>query len=438
MEQEGRLMILCLIMFSTLSAENLPSLAVIPVFPPGQYDVPALVARAGELYEAGGRFRVTDLSEHPGYSGPPETLAYRLREMAASSGVDAFMVLDVGTPGYDSGFASVADSLVATRTTSIDVAARFYTSDAVLMGTIRETVRGEGFVSSQQVLALRGVEAVVSRSMLEVFAMELTFEVGEGPLFTLPAGTDDGIRKGMIFSLVARASGVPQSRAEYERLQSRGILQITGASRNSSSGRLISGMLVRGSSVTAIETTSPANVFLQYAAVPVRIVPGDGLTGEEASDSRIMNQLEIGGWTSRWGLAFGGALVSGVLPRMSSIGVRGSLGARIPLSSPSLAFRVEAGVETDFLIQDTRADTVSASASAVVFGASAGVGLEWLFSAHVGLQGGVSAGITSRADSWSVQDWRGFNRDAKPGELYYAEVAPRAVTGRLGLFYMIF
>lgn len=431
-------MILCLVLLSTLSADNIPSLAVIPVFAPGQYDVPALVERAGELYEAAGRFRVADLSDNPGYSGPPETLAYRLREMAAFAGVDAFMVLEVGVPGYDTGFAGLSDSLTATRTTTIDVAARFYTSDAVLIGTIRETVRGEGFVASQQALALRGVEAVVSRSMLEVFAMELTFEVGEGPVYALPAGTGDGIRKGMIFSLVARSEGIPQSRAEYEGLRSRGIVQIIRASEATSHGRLITGTLVPGSRVTAIETSSPANVYLQYAAVPVKIVPGDGLTGDEAADSRVMNQVEIGGWTSRWGLAFGGALVSGVLPRMSTIGVRGSLGARIPLSSPSLAFRVEAGVETDFLIQDTRADTVSASASAVIFGASAGVGLEWLFSPHLGLQGGVSAGLVSGADRWNVQDWRGFNRDAIPGELHYAQVDPGPVSGRLGLFYMIF
>jgi len=151
-----------------------------------------------------------------------------------------------------------------------------------------------------------------------------------------------------------------------------------------------------------------------------------------------MNQVELGGWTSRWGFAFGGSLVSGVLPRMSTIGVRGSVGVKIPLSSPALALRLETGLETDFLIQDTRADTVSASANTVIFSAGVAAGLEWLFSHHVGVQGAVAACYSPGADSWSVQDWRGYNRDALPGELYYTEVNPGVVSGRLGLFYMIF
>ncbi len=431
-------MLLCLIMLSAMPVESQPSIGVITLFTPGQYDARAFVDAAGQLYEASGRFRYVDLSALPGYTGDAETLSYRLREMAASSGVDAFMVLDVMAPDYDSGFLPMSDSLVTRRSTLVEVAARFYSSEATLIGTIRETVRGEGVNQSQQELALRGLEVIVARSMLEIFALELTFDVGEGPVFELPAGSDAGIHKGMIFSLVARSEGIPQSRAEYEGLRSRGIIQITSVRASGSAGRLITGRLVPGASVTAIESSAPANVFLQYAAIPVEIVPGDGLSGEDAEDSRLMNQVELGGWTSRWGLAFGGALVSGVLPRMSTIGVRGSVGARIPLQSPALALRLEAGVETDFMIQDTRADTVSASANTVVFSGSATAGLEWLFSAHAGIQGGVTAGISSGADSWSVQDWRGYNRDALPGELHYAEVNPGAFSGRLGIFYMVF
>jgi hypothetical protein len=331
-----------------------------------------------------------------------------------------------------------ADSIVTTRSTSVEVSARFYTSDAALMGTLREIARGEGYAPSQQLLALRGLETIVARSLLEMFALELTFTVDGGPVFNLPAGTDSGIRRGMVFSLVARSDGIPQSRAEYEGLHSRGIMQISRVTPTSSSGRLLTGSLVNGSTVTAIESSAPANVFLQMNLIPVEIVPGDGLTGDDAKDGRLMNQVELGGWTSRWGLAFGGSLVSGVLPRMSTIGVRGSVGAKIPLASPALALRLETGVETDFLIQDTRADTVSASANTVIFSASMAAGLEWLFSHHVGVQGAVAACFSSSANSWSVQDWRGYNRDALPGELYYTEVNPGLLTGRLGLFYMIF
>ncbi len=430
-------MIFCLLLLAAMPVENLPSVAVLPLVQ-GQYDASALAARAGELYEVAGRFRYIDISGHPSYEGDPGSLLYRLREIAASTGVDAFMVLDVGSPSYDSGTSQDGDSLFARRLTTIEVAARFYTSDAVLLGSIRETMRTEIPSPSPQALAISGVEIIVARSLLEIFPLELTFHVGQGPVFDLPAGTDDGLRKGMIFSMVARSMGVPQTRTEYEGLHSRGILQITGVTAGSSTGRLITGRLVEGSLVTAVESSSPANVFLQYTAVPVEIVPGSGLEGDDARTGRVMNQVELGGWTSRWGLAFGGALVSAVLPRMSTIGVRGSAGARIPVSSPALALRLEAGVETNFLIQDTRVDTVSASANTVMFAATAGAGVEWLFSSHLGLQGTAAASISSKADSWSLQDWRGYNRDALPAEIYYSEVKPRGISGRLGLFYMVF
>lgn len=431
-------MLICLILIAALPSENLPSIGVVPLSE-GTYDLPALAARAGERYEASERFNYTDLTRDPGFTGDAGSLVYRLREMAASLGVDAFMVLDVGKPVYDSPAPHhPLDTLPSRTRTSVEVAARFYTSDAVLLGTLRETMITEAESPCHQTLAMRGVDLLVTRSLLEVFPIELTFRVEGGPVYRLPAGHDDGIRKGMVFTLVARSAGIPQSRAEYEGLRSRGIIQITGVSAGTSTGRLITGKLTGGSLVTAVETSSPANIFLQYAAVPVDIVPGSGLTGDEARSDRVMNQLELGGWTSRWGLAFGGALVSGVLPRMSTIGVRGSAGARIPISSPSLALRLEAGVETDFLIQDTRADTVSASANTVIFSATAGAGFEWLFSSRLGIQGTAAASFASRADNWTVQDRRGFSRNALPGEIYYAEVKPAVISGRLGLFYMAF
>ncbi len=431
-------MFILMAVLAALPVENLPTLGVLPLFPPGEYDVAALTARAGEIYLSAGRFNVVDLSAEPGFTGEPETLAYRLREMAAARGIDFFMVLDVTSAGRDLYQSLPSDSLPPVPYAAVDVAARFYTSDATLIGTLRETLRGEDSPASLHSMALGGLETVAARSLLEIFPMELTFTVSDGPVFTLPAGSDHGINRGMVFSLVARSTGIPQSRSEYERLRSRGIIQITGTSPGQSRGRLITGRLVEGSTVTAVETSSPANVFLQYSMVPVDIVPGDGLFGDDALENRFMNQVELGGWTSRWGFSFGGALVSGVLPRLSTLGIRGSLGTRIPLSSPALALRLEAGVETGFLIQDTRADSVSASANAVTFAAVAGAGVEWLFSSHLGVQGTLSAAVSSTADQWTVQDWRGYNRDALPGELHYAEVSPEILSGRIGLFYMVF
>jgi hypothetical protein len=431
-------MFILMAVLTALPAENLPTLGVVPLFPAGEYDAAALTARLGEIYLSAGRFNVVDISSEPGFSGGPETLAYRLREMAAARGIDFFMVLDVASAGREPSPSIPYDSLPQIPFAAMDVSARFYTSDATLIGTLRETMRGEDSPASRTDMALRGLEAIAARSLLEIFPMELTFAVADGPVYTLPAGSDDGITRGMVFSLVARSSGIPQSRSEYEQLRSRGIIQITGTEPGRSRGRLITGRLVEGSTVTAVETSSPANVFLQYSMVPVDIVPGDGLSGDDALENRVMNQVELGGWTSRWGFSFGGALVSGVLPRLSTLGIRGGLGARIPLSSPSLALRLEAGVETGFLIQDTRADSVSASANAVTFAAVAGAGIEWLFSSHLGVQGTLSAVISSSADQWTVQDWRGYNRDALPGELHYAEVSPEILSGRIGLFYMVF
>ncbi len=431
-------MLILTAVIAMLTTGSRPLLGVVPLFPAGEYDVPALTAGAGEAFRSSGRFEVVDLSGEPGFSGEAGTLAYRLREMAAARGVDFFMVLDVTSSDGGVAPSLPTDSLPPAFRTMVDLSARFYTSDAALIGTLRETLWAEGFPASLQSTALRGVESLVARSLLEIFPMELTFTVSDGPVYELPVGSDDGAVRGMVFSLVARSDGVPRSRSEYEYLRSRGIVQITGVGPGLSRGRLITGRLVEGSTVTAVETSSPANIFLQYSMVPVKIVSGDGLSGDDALERRVMNQVELGGRTSRWGLSFGGALTSGALPRMSTLGIRGSVGVRIPVSSPSLALRLEAGAEAGFLIQDTRADSVSASANAAAFTASADAGIEWLFSRHLGVQGTLSAAVSSGTDRWTVQDWRGYNRKALPGELHYAEVKPGVFSGRIGLFYMVF
>jgi len=196
--------------------------------------------------------------------------------------------------------------------------------------------------------------------------------------------------------------------------------------------------VIEGARVTAIESPAPAILSLSYTVLPTEVVPGDNLTGEEAETSQLMSQAEFGGETGKWGLSLGGFLYSGVVPRMSSIGIRGEAGARIPVVAPSLALRSCVGFEAAFLSQNTRADSISSSASTATIAGTASLDLEWLFSGRFGLHAGCTGRIGTAADSWGVQSSTGYNRDALPGELYYAEIKQAPVSFSAGLTYMIY
>jgi hypothetical protein len=215
-------------------------------------------------------------------------------------------------------------------------------------------------------------------------------------------------------------------------------MQITGAAANSGRGRLIAGSLVDGARVTAVENSTPGILSLSYVVLPTEVVPGDNLAGEEAETSRLVNQAEFTGGTCKWGLSLTGTMLSAVIPRMSTIGIRGEVGTRIPLSSPSLALRIGVGFEACYLNQNTRADSISASANTATVAGTVSADVEWLFSSRFGLQAGCTGRIGPSADKWTVTDWRGYNRDAHPGELYYAEVKQPPVSFSAGLSYMIY
>lgn len=442
----GRILIAVLFSFVLLSMadeDNLSRIAVIPVFADAMnnYDAQALKTAAEETFHRSGRFEVVDVSSHALYQGPPDDQTTRLQTIAADLNVNLFMLLDVSSP-YTGTDRDNRDSLFVSRNISVDVTGRFYTSEGSLLGSVREKKFSSSLLNSASVdlesLVLQGIVLVVERSLNEIFPYEFTFAVSGGPVYSIPIGTDNGVEKGMVFSVVALSQGIPRSSEEYRQLSSHGILQITSSTENSGQGRLIAGDLVEGARVTAVENSTPGLLALSYALLPTEVVPGDNLTGEEAETSRQINQAEFTGGTCKWGFSLTGTLLSGVMPRMSSIGIRGEMGTRLPLSSPSLALRLGVGFEACYLTQNTRADSITASANTATIAGTASANLEWMFSSRFGLQAGGVGRLGSSADSWNVTDWRGYNRDALPGELYYAEIKQSVLSFSAGLTYMIY
>ena len=437
--------VLMFLFISTLSLaaeSNLPAIAVIPVFDDSEnnYSMEELLITAENVFSESGRFRVVDVTSHELYIWEPEDQTIRLQTIAADMSVDLFMLMDVSVPQTDER-ELVGDSILTSRSTSIDITGRFYSSGGGLLGSVRER-RRQGFTGSTSMdigtLALNGVREVAERSLAEIFPFEFTFTAGPGPELAMPVGTAGGVTKGMVFSVIARSDGIPRSSQEYRALGSHGILQITDAGSFECRGTLIAGTVIEGARVTAIESPAPAILSLSYTVLPTEVVPGDNLTGEEAETSQLMSQAEFGGETGKWGLSLGGFLYSGVVPRMSSIGIRGEAGARIPVVAPSLALRSCVGFEAAFLSQNTRADSISSSASTATIAGTASLDLEWLFSGRFGLHAGCTGRIGTAADSWGVQSSTGYNRDALPGELYYAEIKQAPVSFSAGLTYMIY
>jgi hypothetical protein len=440
---------LCVCLFLAFSMNamaqeaNLARIAVIPVLqdPSQEYNTEELILAAENCFLESGRFEVVDASSHAAYSGPPDDQIVRMQSMASDLSIDLFMLLDVSAP-YTEVNHGTADSLFVTRNTSLDVTGRFYTSEGSLLGSVREKEYSGSLSSSTSVdlenLAVQGVLQVVERSLNEIFPYEFSFIADAGPVFHIPVGTVNGVKKGMVFSVLARSDGIPRSDQEYMALSSHGLIQILQASENTSEGRLIAGRIISGARITGVENSAPALLALSFAVLPTEVVPGDNLTGEEAETSKLINQAEFTGATCKWGLSLSGTLFSAVIPRMASIGIRGEMGTRLPLASPSLALRLGIGFEAAYLTQNTRADSISSSANTTTIAGTANADIEWMFSNRFGLHAGCLARIGTTADNWSVKSWTGYNRDALPGELYYASIRQPPVSFSAGLTYMIY
>jgi hypothetical protein len=442
----ARILVAVLFCFTAISIADqtgLSRIAIIPVFVDAaqNYDTEELVSAAEEVFIQSGRFEIVDASSHADYQGDPGEQTIRLQSMAADLGINMFMLLDVSMPYRDAAFGE-SDSLFTGRSTSLDVTGRFYTSEGSLLGSVRENMNSSSLHASTNVdlesLAMHGVVIVAHRSLNEIVPYEFSFTVTGGPEYEIPFGYDSGIEKGKVFSVVALSSGIPRSAEEYRQLGSHGIIQITDCSANSGRGRLIAGELVEGARVTAVENSTPGILTLSYAVLPTEVVPGENLTGDEAETSRLVNQAEFTGGTCKWGLSLTGTLFSAVVSRMSSIGIRGEIGTRLPLSSPDLALRAGIGFEACYLNQNTRADSISSSANTATIAGTASVNLEWMFSSRFGLQTGCTGRLGTSADSWNVTSWQGYGREALPGELYYAEVKQPPISFSAGLSYMIY
>ena len=436
-------MLFCLVFLATAENINLSKIAIIPVLNSEIDEAEAieLITSAEMIYEQSGRFEVVDVSSHSDYHGDPIDQTLRLQAIASDFDVDMFMLLDVSSPETDVNHGS-AGTLAVTRNTSVNVTGRFYTSSGTLLGSIREREFSGSLNSSTEVdiklLALRGIQQVVDRSLNEIFPYEFSFIISGGPEFAMPLGSVNGVRKGMVFVIVAESEGIPHSAEEYNRMRTHGVLQITSCSETSSTGRAVSGNLMSGAQVTAIENSSPGILSLNYAILPTEVVPGLNLSGEEAETSRLVNQAEFTGSTGKWGLSLSGTLFSGVLPRMASIGIRGEVGTRLPLASPSLGLRLGTGFEAAFLVQNTRSDSVTASASTTTIAATASANLEWLFSSRFGFNLGCTGRFGTDASGWNVTDYLGQNREAESHEVYYYEMKQPPVSFSLGLTYLVY
>ncbi len=421
----------------TLSAA-LPRLAVVSIdfdeFAPDSVIIGEVIDKLAES----GRFQVVELGDDSFLDTPPDSLLNSLRILASERGIDVFLAMEILYPEENDRTVFRNDSLVTYRTVSVDVLGRFYSGAGTLIGTIRNTVTREEILpysSDRYRLAILSARELATRAIMEIFPIEVTFTASGSEVFTVPLGRDQGISKGTVMAVVASSMGIPGSISEYQHLRSRGLLQIMDVRSSQSTARLISGLLIDGGTVTAIEQSAPAILFLEYCGFMMSSEPGAGLEDDSAEWS---NNVRLGIETAKWGLSFGGGVTAGGLEHSSLIGIDLQLGTRIPVSSPSLGLRLAAGGELAFHMQDVRSDLLASRATAVSMAAVADATMEYLFSGHLGFQIGVSGVLSTATDSWTVQEYSGNVRDAEPDELYYTELKQGPLGIHAGLMYFIF
>ncbi|MEN8209157.1 MAG: hypothetical protein ABFR50_07890, partial [Candidatus Fermentibacteria bacterium] len=317
---------------------------------------------------------------------------------------------------------------------------RFYSSTGNLIGTIKNTVEREEtlpylYTPDTYGFAVLSARQLASRAILELFPIEVGFTASNSEVFTIPAGIDQGISKGTIMAVLASSTGMPDDIEEYQHLRSKGLLQIMDSRSSQSTARLLSGHLIDGGAVTAIEQSAPAVLYLEYAGFVMSSEPGEGL---EDNAAEWGSNMRLGIETVKWGLCFGGGVTTGGLPHSASIGIDLMLGTRVPLSSPSLGLRLSGGGELAFHMQDVRSTLLVSSATAISAAAVADATLEYLFSGHLGFQLGVSGVLSTSTNSWTVQEYTGSVRDAEPDELYYTEMKQGPFGIHAGLMYFMF
>ena len=429
--------IIVLFITGTLSAA-LPHLAVVSIdFDEFAPDILLIEEVIEELAESG-RFQMVDLGDDSFLDTSPDSLLSSLRTLAGERNIDVFLALEILNPEESDRTIFRNDSLITYRTVSIDVLGRFYSGAGILIGTIKNTVEREEvlpYIPDEYRLAIMSARELASRAILELFPIEISFAASGNEVFTIPVGFDQGVSKGMVMAVVASTTGMPDNIYEYQHLRSRGLLQIMNSQSTQSTARLLSGRLIDGGTVIAIEQSAPAILYLEYGGFMMSSEPGAGLEDDAAEWS---NNVRLGIETAKWGLCFGGGVTAGGLPHSSSIGIDLQFGTRIPLSSPSLGLRLSGGAEVAFHMQDVRSILLASNATAISVAAIGDATMEYLFSGHLGFQIGVSGALSTASNSWTVQEYNGNVRDAQPDEIYYTELKQGPVGVHAGLMYFIF
>jgi len=430
--------VMFMFIFTGLVSASLPRLAVVSIdfddFAPDS----VIISEVIDELAGSGRFQMVEIGDDSFLNTSPDLLMNSLRIIAADNGIDVFLALELLPPEERDRTTFHNDTLVTVRTVSVDVLGRFYSSTGTLIGTLRNTVSRDEilpFTPDTYRLAIQSAQELASRAILELFPMEVNFTASGDEVFTVPLGTDNGIDKGTVMAVVAVSSGIPDDISGYQHLRSRGLLQIMETGNTQSTARLLSGQLIDGGAVTAVEQSAPAAIFLEYSGNMLSSEPG---TGIESDNNEWSSFVRLGIEMAKWGFSFGGGVTTGGLEHSSSIGVDLQAGSRIPISSPSLGLRLSAGGQIAFLMQDVRSIYLTSSATAVSVSAVADATMEYLFSGHLGLQLGVTGILGTSADSWTVQETTGNVRDAEPDELYYTELKQGPVGIHAGLMYFIF
>jgi len=437
MRTPGTILLILLLAASTVSA-SLPRLAVISIdiddFSPDEQLIAAVIAELA----SSGRFDIVDLGADAFITTTPDLLISTMTALASTNALDVFLALEVLPEFQDDRTILHDDSQITFRTVEVTVLGRFYSSTGSLLGTIRHTISRESELPStldRLDMATECAVILAERSILELFPLEVSFVYDGAREFVIPIGTAQGVKNGTVMSAVASSTDIPDDPLDYSALRSRGLLQITEAGYDQSRARLISGRLVIGGTITALEQSAPAIISGGYCGSAVSVEMGEGLEEEEPG---LSNGIRFSVATAKWGLSLGGGFSAGILEHASCLGVELNAGTRLPIGSPELGFRLTGGGEVMFLMQEVRNDSISSDATAVSFNVKADASLEYLFADHLGLELGCSGILGTEAQTWTVQEYSGNIRDADPDELYYSTFRSGPFSLHAGIFYMIF
>lgn len=407
--------------------------------PPG-VDSRSIVADLEEVVLSHGRFVPVTIPDSLRELSLTSNYAAAIAGLCSSYSLDVVLALSIPEPDVEDMTVTFGDSLPAARRTEVSATGRFYSSTGSLSGTVSESVVSEGRFSGSEpdidAMASEAALAMLDEALLELFPAETTFIAGSGSEILLPAGSGAGFDEGMFISLVAVAPSIPRDVSQYDLLRSHGIAQVMSCTEEGATALLLSGSLAPGGEVTALERGNPASVAIGWESAPVSLVQG-AESPEPFDDGRTMNRVRITVSSFRWGFCYGGSLFAGAMESLSSFGVDLQAGWRLPVSAPRLAARLDAGATIDFMIQDVAEDSLASDATSAIFGGFASCGLDFLASDRLGLTLSALAFAGTEADSWTVQELDGDNREAFPSEVYYSRVEREPLSLRAGFFYLI-